>query len=250
MTRQLLAGAASAALLGAFASSATAQSVTFATVDWAPYYHSELPEKGFVSALTKEAFARNGYDFSVEFMPFSRAMKSAKNGTFDGVLGAWYNEERDQDFEFSEPIVDTANVLMAQNEVDIDSYDSLEDLQGYSIAVSRGWAYGGGFDEADFLDKEVADDQIQNMRKLFRGRVDMMAVEQRVFAYEARQRDSFDLAAVKAVQPPLSETPIYNIVPNGHDNQAELIEAFNSGLQELRDDGTYDEILARLNQDV
>ena len=52
-----------------------AENLTLATVDWPPFYASNLPENGFYTAITKEAFKRAGYDVQIEFVSWNQQQK-------------------------------------------------------------------------------------------------------------------------------------------------------------------------------
>jgi len=46
-----------------------AQTITLATMNWPPFYSNDLPEHGFFTAISKEAFKRTGYEMKVKFFP-------------------------------------------------------------------------------------------------------------------------------------------------------------------------------------
>jgi len=64
----------STAYLLAVALTVTAEPLRFVTVDWAPFYAQNLAGQGFYSVLTREAFARAGYELEISFVPWKRAM--------------------------------------------------------------------------------------------------------------------------------------------------------------------------------
>ena len=72
--------------------------VTLATDPWPPYYGPDLENQGYFTEISRAAFQRAGYQLVVEFVPWKRALKMAKTGKYDGVLGAFYNDERTQWF--------------------------------------------------------------------------------------------------------------------------------------------------------
>lgn len=239
---------AGALVAGSGVAAEKGRKVHLVATNWAPYYHANLPQQGVVSALTRAAFGRTAYRVAIDFKPFARAMGEAKAGEYDGLMGAWHNAERDRVFAYSEPVIETRNVLVAwRDSVDIRRYDDLRELTGYSIGVGRGWAYDPAFDQADFLDKEVAPDHLTNLRKLFNGRLDMMAVEERVFFHALKKRPHFTPEAVGVLEPPLSETPIYNILREELADSDAILAAFNDGLAAIRADGTYNAITRELD---
>ncbi len=50
----------------------------------------DLESHGFMTELIIEAFARVGYDATVKFLPWKRALESTKSGKYDGLFTVWY----------------------------------------------------------------------------------------------------------------------------------------------------------------
>ncbi|CCN36409.1 putative ABC-type amino acid transport/signal transduction systems, periplasmic component [Vibrio nigripulchritudo MADA3029] len=230
-----------------FSVGAHARTVKMVTVDWAPFYGSELKRNGVVTAIVQEAFLRSHYSSSIRFTPWKRALAVVEKGEYDVAMGGYYSEERAEKYFYSDPIFNVDVGLVALNKLGVKHYESLEDLKPYRIGVSLGWANGKEFDSADYLTKEEASNQILNVRKLFRERVDMIAVSFAVFRYEARALSHSKLDDVVYIQPPLSRSPLYLLVSKNIPDGQEVVHAFNKGLSELRADGTYDALLKEFN---
>jgi polar amino acid transport system substrate-binding protein len=227
------------------AASVEARPVKMCTVPWAPFYGPELEQQGFISALSRAALARAGHESTLEFMPWARAMLEVKQGDRDIVMGAYYTDERAETYHFTDVIYTTRVGLVARRDLGIDRFDSLRDLQGYRIGYGRGWATSEAFDQADFLDKEPADNNVLNVRKLYAGRIDMIAMNFDRFRRIA-QDEGLDPAEVVFLDPALQSSGLYLMVSRARPDGEALVADFNRGLQELRVNGDYDRILAEL----
>lgn len=216
--------------------------LVFATVEWEPYYGPKLKNDGFITEITKAAFKHSGYDVEVKFMNWNRALERAKQGKFDGVMGAYYNDERAEVFEYSEPIGTADVVLFSQKGKNI-SYQSLEDLKPYKIGVLRGYANTEEFDKADFLKKEVAEKADLNIRKLARGRLDLFVGSKAVNLYLIQTKYPDFVGKFDVVEPPLSTNSLYNIISKKIKGSAQIKADFDKGLKAIQENGTYDEIL-------
>jgi polar amino acid transport system substrate-binding protein len=64
--------------------------VNLAATEYPPYYGKDLEGHGFMTELIIEAFAGVGYDVTVKFLPWKRALESAKSGKYDGLFTVWY----------------------------------------------------------------------------------------------------------------------------------------------------------------
>lgn len=244
MTRLLSVLALSVLVLGTHLSSSKAETIKTTTVNWAPYYGETLEDGGVIAALARAAFEQQGHTMKVDFIPWKRAMAMTKRGDYDAVLGAYYSDERAKDFVFSEPFYDIEIGFMARNDLDVASYDTLKDLKGYRIGYNDGWAYGDAFENADFLNKDAASNQTLNVRKLFGGRVDMVAMARGIFRYEVSKLEDASLSNVTFVEPLLKTGQLHMMFSKDHPNAEQLIDDFNAGLAAIRDNGTYDEIVS------
>ncbi len=246
MHRKFLAMAAAAVLALSFGRPAPtlAETVRATTVNWAPYYGETLDDGGVIAALARAAFRQQGHTLKVDFVPWKRALAMAKRGNYDALLGAYYSEERDTHFHFSKPFYNIEIGFMALNKLGVSRYDSLKDLKGYRIGFNDGWAYGEAFEKADFLNKDPASNQTLNVRKLFRDRVDIVAMARGIFRYEVNHLENASLDAVTFIDPILRTGQLHMLFPENLANATELRDDFNAGLAAIREDGTYDEILA------
>ena len=223
---------------------AIARDVTMLTLNWAPHYAEDLPEQGLTTALVKAAFAAGGHNADVEFVPWSRALKEVEEGKADVVMGAYFNEERTTRYIFSDLIYELELGLIARPGFSKTEYKSLRELAQYSIGVSRGFANSEEFDAAQYLNKDVANTPLLNIRKLYRGRIDMAVMNTDLFRYEAR-KEGFCVTSANIMSPPLATNGLYLMASRNIPDGAQLMEDFNAGLAELRATGEFDRIVAR-----
>lgn len=235
------------ACASAFAAPADARTLTLCTLNWAPYYAEDLPRNGFFTALVEAAFERAGYETRVEFMPWARAMLEVEQGDREVLLGAYYTEERAETYLASDDIYTDEVGVIARSDIGFEEFDSLRDLSGYTIGVGRGFAVSEEFDGADYLDKEEGEDEVVNLRKFDAGRLDMMAGSFTAIRHAANE-NNFDLSDAVFLKPPLDEKSLHIMVSRAIDDGEEILDDFHQGLDEIRADGTYDEILEEMGQ--
>ena len=221
-----------------------ARNISMLTVEWAPHYGSSLPENGLTTALVKAAFKAGGHSSEVNFVPWTRALKDVKQGNADVVMGAYHNKKREIDYYFSDPIYFLDTGLISRPGLNKNSYSSLRDLSPYSIGVSRGWANSEEFDAADYLNKEVASNPVLNIRKLFRGRIDMVVMNFDLFRYEAK-KEGFCIADIEFMDPPLETHGLYIMASRKISDYQAVIDDFNRGLDEIRKNGSFQRIVDR-----
>jgi polar amino acid transport system substrate-binding protein len=234
----------SLAALVANSPAASAREVTMLTLNWAPHYGEDLPEQGLTTALVKAAFRAGGHNAGIQFVPWSRALKEVEEGKADVVMGAYYNEERTTKYYYSDIIYELNVGLIARPGIGKTQYASLRELSEYSIGVSRGFANSEEFDAAQYLNKDVASTPLLNIRKLFRGRIDMAVMNYDLFRYEAR-KEGHCLSSVTFVDPPLSTQGLYVMASRNIADGDQLMQDFNNGLSAIRASGEFDRIVSR-----
>lgn len=219
--------------------------INLTTVNWAPYYAAHLPEDGFFSEIVKSAFERAGYKPVLAFRPWKRSMVMVENGEADVLMGAYYNDERAKVYWYSDTIYLDRVVLIARKDLGIKSYQSLRDLAPYQIAIGRGWTYSEEFDNADYLQKQSATDQVVNIRKLKFGRVDLFAASETVFRYEVANHQSFSMDRFVVLEPPLKESALFLAVSRAIPDGKQITNDFNLALKAMKEDGTFRQILKK-----
>ena len=224
-----------------------ARDISMLTVEWAPHYGSTLPENGLTTALVKAAFKAGGHSSQVDFIPWARALKEVEDGKADVVMGGYFNEERAQKYYYSDRIYSLDLGLIARPGLDVLKYESLRELSDYKIGVSRGFANSDEFDAADYLDKDIATFPNLNIRKLFRGRIDMAVMNFDLFRYEAK-KEGFCITDITFMDPPLSTEGLYVMASRNIRDGEVIIKDFNRGLLAIRQNGEFNRIVSRFRR--
>jgi polar amino acid transport system substrate-binding protein len=214
------------------------------TVDWEPYYASTLKNDGVYTEIVTTAFKRSGHKATVTFLPWTRALKYVADGKNDIVMGAYYNDERNKIYKYSDSCMTIHIGFVAHKKLGITSYKTLKDLKQYRIGVNRDWVYTPEFDSANYLKKDVATNQIINIRKFFRKRVEIIAISIEVFQYELSNMMNRDMNDVVVLSPLLDEKGLHLMMGRKIPDHEKIIADFNSGLKQIREDGTYGRILS------
>ncbi len=211
--------------------------------EWPPYYGKDLQNGGFMTEIVVEAFKRTGYDAEITFMPWKRALEGAKAGKHDGLYSIWYRKEREEWFVFSDPLPANEIVFYKRKDRNI-SFETFEDLKPYTIGVVRGYASPPGFDEAS-LNTSLAKDDEENLRKLHKGRVDLVLTDKITGKFIADTRMPDAAPDLEWLDPPLHVEIQYLVFSKKAGDYAARLVAFNLGLAEIRADGTLTAIMAK-----
>lgn len=206
------------------------------------FFTDEHKEGGYLEAITKEACRRVGYEAAVEYMPWKRALQMVMEGRNEALMAAYYTEERAEKMAYTESVGQTEIVFFKRKDSDI-VYSKLEDLKPYRIGMIRGAAISEEFDAADYLQKEEVATPDMNIKKLLRGRVELIVEQRKVILNYLRNQFPDEMDSLVALEPPLQVSKYYNAFSKNYPDYEQKVNEFNSGLQVIKSDGTYQKII-------
>lgn len=217
--------------------------LSIAATEFPPFYGAELDDNGFMSEIIRTALTRRGYTADVEFLPWKRALASAKAGKHDALYTVWYRKEREEWFLFSDALPSSELVFFKHKGAEISS-SKYEDLKDLTIGVVRGYAPPPGFEEAG-LKTALSNNDEENLRKLAKGRVDLVLTD-RIVAQHIINTKLGDVAGeLEWIDPPVHEDIQYLVISKATDGSEVILSEFNAGLAEITADGTLKSIMAK-----
>jgi polar amino acid transport system substrate-binding protein len=194
-------------------------------------------DQAVLSAVASEAFARNGIDFELVNFPSERSLRMADAGEVDGegVRIAGLSETFPNLVQAVEPIVGISFVAFAKDpEMAFEGWHS---LKGKRLAFINGWKLFES-QTADMPGVNKVDSPAQMFAMLNAGRVDLVLY---TLADGRQYLQDTGMEGIHALTPHLRDLDLYLYLHNSH---SELAEKVAETLRGMKDDGTYDEILA------
>ncbi len=220
------------------------EKIKIATLNWEPYIGQTLTNEGFMAEITREAFKKVGYKVEYTYLPWKRAVIMAENGKFDGYFPAYWSEQREEKSIFTDVIISGPVVFLKMKDSNI-SYKSLMDLKAYRIGVVRGFVNTKKFDNATYLNKEAVTTNLQNIKKLTSKRLDLIVIDKFVGFYLIDKYVPHMSKQVVSLHPPLENNKLYICMSKKSNNIDEKLRAFNKGLQEIKENGSFNKILKK-----
>lgn len=215
--------------------------LVIATLEWPPYIGTNLPDNGYVAKVIREALAPSGLTIRFDFMPWARAVTLLRSGEIMVAAPVYRNAARDKDCVFSAPFPGGPLVLLAMPGRG-GRWKDLRELAGLRIGVTRGYGHTDAFDAADFLTKEQANDDVSNLRKLLAGRIDAFAADRYMVGHLLRGTPGLAPLPLAEFAPPLGEPTLHLCFSRWHQGNGQLRQAFDAGLEKLRNSGRLDEL--------
>ena len=190
--------------------------------------------------IIKAVAANQGFNIEIQSLGWDAAVTAVQAGQADALLaGASITKERkDSGWIFSDSYYDSYQVFAVKADSGI---ESLDDLKGKTIAVKNATA---GANYAESLKDEYGfkidtyEDSPTMYQAVVLGQADA-CVEDKPIMADNIKTGGLDLTIVESTA---SEVAPYGFAIMNEDNQ-ELLDMFNKGLQEIKDNGTYEEIL-------
>jgi ABC-type amino acid transport substrate-binding protein len=220
-------------LLTLFSISSFGNTFTFSTTNWEPYIGQSLKNHGFLAVIIKEAFRASGHEAKFKFLPWARALKMVRDGSFDGYLPGYYSKERNQDCAFSAPIFSGAAGLYVNKASDNSKIGNYKEfIKGKKVGLVRGYVNTKYIDEHKGITKDYVKDDISNMRKLAVGRVDYIFIDF-LFARYFAEKD-FKLRNLAEISPPIEMKKLYVCFSKKKKGHEKIVKQFNEGLKKIQ----------------
>ena len=183
-----------------------------------------------------------GLELVIDDMDFDAALLAVQNNSADMMLaGLSYSEERDEVVDFSDPYATGVQVVIVKEGSDV----TLDNLGDYMIGTQRGttgYLYAsdtpenGGYGEDHVIGY---DSGVTAVQELINGTIDAVIIDkQPAEAYVAANPD----AGLTILPGNWVEEDYCLAVDEGN---TALLNALNTALNELKSDGTLDEIAAK-----
>lgn len=225
---------------------AKADSFHLVTAPFKPFTDPDHPKGGFLVEVARQALALRGHELKVDYRPWARAMSDAKNGRYDGLLSAFYNEERGKVFHFSAPLNTTKMMFVGRRDQNTpERYGNFSELKDYIIGVGRKWAYCEEFEQNKDLQKSTVNDEPSGIRMLFNKRIDLFAVNIDQYKNTINLMGEFDVHDTIILEPAISTNDQHIAAPRALATSEIFLSEFNTGLAALKANGGYQKIKIR-----
>ncbi|MCR4789041.1 MAG: basic amino acid ABC transporter substrate-binding protein [Lachnospiraceae bacterium] len=192
---------------------------------------------GFDMALIKAIGEKMGVEVKIENMEFASLVSSIGNKIDVAIAGMTVTDERKEVVDFSDSYYDAVQFVIVPAD---SSIAAAEDLVGKTIGVQLGTT-------GDFLAQDIEGSTVSSYNKavdavndLLNGRSDLVIVDKNpALVFAGMYPD--DVVALDGAQFGFEVENYAIAMPKG---DAELADAINNAIKELKADGTFDKLVA------
>mgnify|MGYP001795416290 CR=1 FL=1 len=212
------------------------------TLEWPTYKSENLPRKGVTTAVVERAFEEAQMDVKVATLPWKRAISVAKDDAKAIAYFPGYHCRHVDGFIPSDPI-GNGPLGFAQNTDTPITWQDVDDIgeQKLKVGTVLGYANTDEFDEkagTGWVRAIPAPDDVTNLRKLARKRIDMAVIDKLVLSYLLATEETLESYAdiLEFNAKPLEEKTLF-LCFNDTDDGREMRDMFNAGLAKVDIDG-------------
>ncbi len=227
------------------------ETVRLAVDEWPPYTSQSMKYNGLVCHITDRTFDLEGIKVEWSWLPPKRVLKVVKTGEFDGTSFWFYNKDREKFAIFSEPMLNSEFVLFHLKSKPMD-WKSVDDLKGMHIGGQLVVDYGKDFmaaEKSGAITIERVKDAKLNLRKLLKGRVDIIAGNIVSIYYLMQNELSPDQAKlITHHSRPVKSDPGFLMLSKKAPRSKQLMESFNKGLKKMKESGILEQYLEDFRQ--
>jgi len=215
------------------------------TEEWTPYQmETKNGLTGISVDLVKEIQKRIGNKKEIKLFPWKRSYYITLNKKGYALFLTTRSKERENKFKWVGPISSMRLVFFKNNYRDDLVINSIEDAKKVkSIAIAEDTIAYEKLIEYGFKNLEINSFANYSLKKLQDNKVDLYPVEYHSFLYKLRKMNLEGKIIPVKMKEPIFESQLYIAFNNQTSN--DIIEKWQKALDDIKNDGTYEKILAR-----
>src|SRR5699024_5554854 len=209
-------------------------------VTFPPFEYEEDGEYKEIDIDIIEAIGEEeGFDVEILPMEFKNIVPSLLSGELDiGMGGMSITDERKEKVDFSDPYYDSYLTMVVDEDSNIESIDDLEDDDVISAKKgTTGGEFAEDLAEEKGYESRLFDSSPDMFQEVANGNSAAFFEDEPVIAYGIKQNPEYGL---EIVGEPLNDTKAGMAVKP---EDSDVLEKLNSELEEIKDNGEYDEIV-------
>ena len=223
-------------------SSFAGETIRLSNGEFLPYLSEDLKYYGVLSRIVSEAFALEDIEVKYWFFPWGRAIAVAENGAWDGSLGWVRKSDREENFYYSDPVMQMNSVFF---HLKVNSFDwsSFDDLQRINIGGVIGLAIPKELKDKG-LSVEFVREDVHNFRKLLKKRIDIFPMDiEGGYLLMSKELTFQQSKMITHHHKSVHRKDIHLILPRKLKRNQRFLKLFNRGLKQLKKTGKYDQFI-------
>ncbi|WP_448547754.1 extracellular solute-binding protein [Thalassotalea fusca] len=226
--------------------------VRIATLEWAPFISTQLPNNGYTAEVIKAAFEHTNYNINIEFVTLARGRKLLEQGLVDGYITPYNNIKEAEHHLLSLPFHGDSMGLLKPKSLSVPPLESLsnqfddflEKLANYRFGIIKGSIISPRFKALPASNVTLATNDLENIDNLMQGKVDFIVIGKYSAAEIITNQRPHLIGKFEFLQSRDSNKGFRIAFSGKNPNHLLLRDSFNNGLKEITQNG----MLEKLNQ--
>jgi len=215
--------------------------VTLTMHEYPPFIGRDLPYGGLLTRIVMESFKAANVQVKLEVVSSNRAITGVMMGMYDGAYGWAHTPERDRKLLYSRSSIYTFRMVFFQRRDMEVNWSTLSDLKPYQIGTTLGDHYSDEFSALHarhMLQVQEAASDLNNMRKLLLGRIDLFPIEEEAGKTLVQTMlTPAEQARLSYQAHPIATVPTFLVLRRDLPHAQELLDRFDQGFRQLSESG-------------
>ncbi|WP_077649745.1 transporter substrate-binding domain-containing protein [Salinivibrio kushneri] len=207
---------------------------------WPPYVTRDNARPGFSVEVVTAALHTQGYDIEFLLFPWARGLHEVRNARIDLITTTWYTDARSEYLVYSDPYFATNIDIMMRKDTIFD-YNGPKSLTGKRIASVRDYGYDQWFLDAEYFQRVETTSLMSSLQMLAADRIDI-AIGNRFVMLQELKPLNLDADDFHFSPTPMIKKHIHVTAAKANPNASKYIQAFNRGLEIIKQNGTFDDL--------
>lgn len=224
-----------------FISSANEPIINIAVAEIPPYSGRNLNGKGMMVEVVSRALEMSQIKYRYKYLPFTRLIKSMKNGEVDIAPAIWHRKEREIFLMYiNRPVFNVPQILFHKPKF-VGKISRAVDLSGNSVAATRGYVLPPVLDSVKNIKIYRTNNDEKSLMMVAAGRVKYAIVEKLLGQYLINKNPT--LSGIKYTDYALSTEGEYIAVSKRTKNSNDLVKVLSKNIEILRKSGSLQKII-------
>lgn len=225
--------------------------VKIATDSWCPYVcNYDGQSSGILVDIVEKAFAEKGYLVDFVWLNWARAIREAREGEVQGIIGGFKSDS--PDFIFGNEFLLYSQMCFYTSQQDSWQYKGTSSLNSRDTVIVNRYSYGEGIDAYIDANEHAGEENVtrvygrktiaQRLKLLAKRKVNTLIDDKLVVANVNKslaEKDKLRLAGC------LSPEKVYLAFSPNSNLSPRLSRAFDRGIQQLKQSGELKRIIAK-----
>lgn len=208
--------------------------LTFALGEYPPYYSKKIAQFGKIPERTSSIFNEQDVRIKYRWCSWPRAYEYVRSGRYDGSFTNIKTVEREREFYFSDPILQTDTLFFHLKRTSF-CWSDISDIRNRILGMTLGYRCPPEVHEAaqnGDVKIDWVSSNILNFKKLLMQQVDIFPINKDVALHTLQEHfSSSERRKITWSRTPLSINSTYLIFSKKNPENWERIQLFNAGLK-------------------